>query len=69
MFIIQATDWAIFHQLGYLCRIIEGIGPRMAIPWATNLLQFYLNELFKNMVCILALLGLTTALATFQKIG
>jgi hypothetical protein len=41
----------------------------MAIPLATNLLHFYLNELFKNMVCILALLGLATVLATFQKIG
>jgi hypothetical protein len=41
----------------------------MAIPWATNLLHFHLDELFKNMVCILALLGLATVLATFQKIG
>jgi hypothetical protein len=41
----------------------------MAIPLATNLSHFHLNELFKNMVCILALLGLATVLATFQKIG
>jgi hypothetical protein len=29
----------------------------MAISWAANLLHFHLNKLFKNMVCILALLG------------
>ncbi len=38
-------------------------------PQDTNSLHFYLNMLFKNMVCILALLSLTTVLATFQKIG
>jgi hypothetical protein len=40
----------------------------MATYWATNLLHFHLNKLFKNMVCIVALFGLATVLATFQKI-
>jgi hypothetical protein len=35
---------------------------------AASLLHFQLNKLFKNMVCILALCGLATVLATFQKI-
>ncbi len=39
----------------------------MAIPWGTNLIHFHLNKLLLNMVCILALLALATALATFQK--
>jgi hypothetical protein len=36
----------------------------MPIPWATNLLHFHLNKLFKKKVCNLA-----TVLATFKKIG
>jgi len=38
------------------------------MPWATNLLHFHLNKLFK-MVSNLALFCLATYLATFQKIG
>jgi hypothetical protein len=30
--------------------------------------KFQINNLFKNMVCILALFGLATVLATFHKI-
>jgi hypothetical protein len=41
----------------------------MDIPWATNLLHFHQNKLFKNMFCILALYGLATVLATFKRIG
>jgi hypothetical protein len=41
----------------------------VAAPWATNLLQFDSNKLFKNMFCILVLFGLAAVLATFQKIG
>jgi hypothetical protein len=41
----------------------------MVNSWATNLLHFHLNKLFKNMVCILELFSLATVLATFQKIG
>jgi hypothetical protein len=41
----------------------------MTIPWATNLLYFRLNKLFKITIGILALVGLATVLATFQKIG
>jgi hypothetical protein len=41
----------------------------MAVPWATHLLHFHLNKLFRNVFCILALFGLATVLATFQKIG
>ncbi len=41
--------------------------PKMATNWATNLLNFHLNKLFKNMVCIVALFGLATVLATFPK--
>jgi hypothetical protein len=41
---------------------------KLATPLATSLLHFQLNKLFKNMVCILALFGLATVLATFQKI-
>jgi hypothetical protein len=33
----------------------------------TSLLHFQLKKMFKNMVCILVLLGLATVLATFQK--
>jgi hypothetical protein len=40
---------------------------KMVTPLATSLLHFLLNKLFKNMVCILALFGLATVLATFQK--
>jgi hypothetical protein len=40
---------------------------KMVTPLATSLLHFQLNKLFKNMVCILALFGLATVLATFQK--
>jgi len=40
----------------------------MVIPLATSLLHFQLHKLFKNMVCILALFGLATVWATFQKI-
>jgi hypothetical protein len=39
----------------------------MVTPLATSLFQLY--KLFKNMVCILALVGLTIVLAIFQKIG
>jgi hypothetical protein len=35
---------------------------------ATSLFHFQVNKLLKNMVCILALFGLSTVLATFQKI-
>jgi hypothetical protein len=38
----------------------------MTIPWATNLLHFHLNKLFKKW---LALFCLATVLSTFQKIG
>jgi hypothetical protein len=41
----------------------------MVIPLTTSLLHVQLNKLFKNMVGILALFGLATVLATFQKIG
>ncbi len=41
---------------------------KMATPLATSLLHSQLNKMFKNMVCILALFGLATVLATFQKI-
>jgi hypothetical protein len=41
---------------------------RMVTPLATSLLHFQLNKLFKNMICILALFGLATVLATFCKI-
>jgi hypothetical protein len=41
----------------------------MAVPWASNLLHFHLNKLFKNVFCILALFGLAAGLATFQNIG
>jgi hypothetical protein len=41
----------------------------VAIPWATNLLFFHLNKLFTITIGILALVGLATVLATFQKIG
>ncbi len=41
----------------------------MAAPWATNLLHFDSNRLFKNVFCILVLFGLADVLATFQKIG
>ncbi len=37
-------------------------------PLATSLLHFEPNKLYKNKVCILALLGLATVLATFQKV-
>jgi hypothetical protein len=42
--------------------------PKMAIPWASNLLHFHLNKWFKNRFCNLAF-GLAPFLATFQKIG
>jgi len=41
----------------------------MAVPWATNLLYFHLNKLFKNVFCILELFGLAAVLVSFQKIG
>ncbi len=41
----------------------------MAMPWATNLLHFHLNKLFKKIVSNLALFCLETYLVTFQKIG
>jgi len=41
----------------------------MTIPWATNLLHFHLNKLFKKGVRNLALFCLATVSATFQKIG
>jgi hypothetical protein len=41
----------------------------MAIPWATNLVDFHLKKLFLKMVSNLALFCLATYLATFQKIG
>jgi hypothetical protein len=41
----------------------------MAIPWAKNLSHFHLNKLFKNMVCIMALFGLATVLATLKNLG
>jgi hypothetical protein len=41
----------------------------VAVPWATYLLYFHLNKLFKNVFCILELFGLGAVLATFQKIG
>jgi hypothetical protein len=41
---------------------------KLVTPLATSLLHFQLNKLFKNMACILALFGLATVLATFQKI-
>ncbi len=41
----------------------------MVVPWATNLLCFHLNKVFKNVFCILELLGLAAVLAIFQKIG
>ncbi len=37
----------------------------MAVP----LLHFHLNELFKNVFCILAEFSLAAVLATFEKIG
>jgi hypothetical protein len=39
----------------------------MVTPLATSLFQLY--KLFKNMVCILALVGLALVLAIFQNIG
>jgi hypothetical protein len=41
--------------------------PKMAVPWATNLLHFHLT--FKNVFCILALFGLAAVLATLKKLG
>jgi hypothetical protein len=41
---------------------------KLETPLATSLLPFQLNKVFKNMVCILALFGSATVLATFQKI-
>jgi hypothetical protein len=41
---------------------------KLVTPLATSLLHFQLNKMFKNMACILALFGLATVLATFQKI-
>jgi hypothetical protein len=41
---------------------------KLVTPLAASSLHFQLNKLFKNMVCILALFGLATVLATFQKI-
>jgi hypothetical protein len=40
---------------------------KLVTPLATSLLHFQLNKLFKNITCILALFGLATVLATFQK--
>jgi hypothetical protein len=44
------------------------MAPKMVTPLATSLLHFQLNKLFKNLVYILALFGLATVLASFQKI-
>jgi hypothetical protein len=41
----------------------------MVTALATGLSHFLVNELFKFLVCILALFDLATVLATFQKIG
>jgi hypothetical protein len=41
----------------------------MSISWATNLLHFHRNKVFKCKFCILTLFGLATVLATFQNIG
>jgi hypothetical protein len=41
-------DWAIFHQLGYMLLAHLRNSPKMAIPWATNLLHFHLNKPFKK---------------------
>jgi hypothetical protein len=41
----------------------------MAIPWATILVDFHQNKLFKNMFCIVVLFGFASVLAPFQKLG
>jgi hypothetical protein len=41
----------------------------MVATLATSLSHFQVNEQFKIMVCILALFGLATVLATFHKIS
>ncbi len=43
--------------------------PKMAIPWATNLLHFHLNKPFKKWYLFWQYCILATLLATFQKIG
>ncbi len=51
------------------CRVIDEIAKKMAVPWATKLLYFHLNNLFKNMFCILELFGLAAVWAKFEQIG
>jgi hypothetical protein len=41
---------------------------KMATPWATNLIHFYLNNLFKTWFVLWHYLALATILATFQKL-
>ncbi len=63
-------DWAIFLPVRLLfVGSLKKQPSKMAIPWATNLLYFLLNKLFKSTICILAIVGLAIVLATFQKIG
>jgi hypothetical protein len=41
----------------------------MSISRATNILHFHRNKVLKSELCILALFGTATVLATFQNIG
>jgi hypothetical protein len=58
-----------FQQLGHF--FVGPLGFFEMKKWPKNGdtfgYKFQLNNLFKNMVCILALFGLATVWATFQK--
>jgi len=41
---------------------------KLETPLATSLLHFEPNKLYKNKLCILALLSFATVWATFQKV-
>ncbi len=59
-----------FINQATFCRLVDEIGKKMSVPWATNLFHFHLNKLFKNVFCISALFGLVFWFwLLFKKIG
>ncbi len=81
MFISQATaysanssaagqpDWAIFHQLGYFFEAHWRNSQKMAAPWASYLLHFHPNKLFKNVFVFWHYLAWHLFWLLFKKLG